>query len=182
MNSASGLHFPDQRNKRYRGGGSPHAKKVSPCIQTAPSLIQLSSAETLLARDGILGHHFGYSQSNYLRIFQKTRLFSGFKIPSKISTKQENSSLFVSSILQKWKMMVEKQTKTLVWKDSSLSLEMSSNNAVQEFWLWLYGLVLFLWPPSLLFLSISNQKRHSLRFFSYLKKKRMTTLQKMYIA
>jgi hypothetical protein len=48
----------------------------------------------------------------YWRIFKKTILFSGFKNPYKKSAKQENSSLFMKSILLNGKMKVENQTKT----------------------------------------------------------------------
>ncbi len=62
----------------------------------------------ILSRDGILGHKFNkrlesfapcYSQSLLLQILKKTILSSGFKNPNKTSAKQENSSLFMNSIL-----------------------------------------------------------------------------------
>jgi hypothetical protein len=46
--------------------------------------------------------------------------------------KQENSSLFMNSILNR-KMRVENRTKIWVWQDSSLCPETSTKNAVQEF-------------------------------------------------
>ncbi len=69
----------------------------------------------------------------YWRILQKTILYSGFINPYKKYTKQENSSLFMNSILQKRKVRVENQTKTRVWEDSSLCPQPSTKNAIQEF-------------------------------------------------
>ncbi len=51
--------------------------------------------------------------------------------------KQENSSLFINSTLKNDKMGVENQTKTQVWKDSSLCSETSTKNAAQELRLWM---------------------------------------------
>jgi hypothetical protein len=59
-------------------------------------------------RDGILGHqinkrleslHSAIRSAFYWRILKKTILFSDLKNPYKKSTKQENSSLFMNSIL-----------------------------------------------------------------------------------
>jgi hypothetical protein len=50
----------------------------------------------------------------YLRIFKKTILFSGFKIPRKKSAKQESSSFFMNSISYKGKLRVGNLTKTRV--------------------------------------------------------------------
>jgi hypothetical protein len=59
-------------------------------------------------RDGILGHKFNkrldsfaacYSQSLLLADLKKTMLFSGFNKSLQKSPKQENSSLFMNSIL-----------------------------------------------------------------------------------
>jgi hypothetical protein len=59
------------------------------------------------ARDGILGNQFNkrllllhaIRSPFYWRILKKTILFSGFKILTKKSATQENSSLFMNSIL-----------------------------------------------------------------------------------
>jgi hypothetical protein len=48
------------------------------------------------------------------RILKKTIIFSDFKNPYKKSVKQENSSLFMNSILYNGKMRVESNTKTQV--------------------------------------------------------------------
>jgi hypothetical protein len=54
-----------------------------------------------------------YAQSLklYLRILKKTILFSGFKNPYQKSAKQEDSSLFMNSILKNEEMRAENQTK-----------------------------------------------------------------------
>jgi hypothetical protein len=51
-----------------------------------------------LTKDSSLLLHAIYSPS-YWRVLKKTKLFSGFKNPYKKSTKHENSSLFMNSIL-----------------------------------------------------------------------------------
>jgi hypothetical protein len=56
-----------------------------------------------------------------------------FEKPYKKSAQQENSSLFMKSILQNGKMRVETQT---VWEDLSLCQEILTKNAIQEFHLW----------------------------------------------
>jgi hypothetical protein len=58
--------------------------------------------------------------------FKKTILLPGFQNPLKKSAKQENSSLFMNSILKNGNMRVENQTKTQVWEDSSLCPETST--------------------------------------------------------
>ncbi len=68
----------------------------------------------------------------YWRILKKPILFSDLIIIKK-SEKQENSSLFMNSILYDEKMEVENQTKTRVWEDTSLCSETLTKNAVQEF-------------------------------------------------
>ncbi len=67
---------------------------------------------------------------SWTSVWQKTRI-----LPKK-SAKQENSSLFMNSILLNRKMRVENQTKTRLWKDLSLCPEISNKNAVQEFRFW----------------------------------------------
>ncbi len=67
-----------------------------------------------------------------------------FKHPYQIF-QQENSSLFMNSILKNGKMRVENQTKTRDWEDSSLYPETSTKNAIKEFHLRSFLLFLILW-------------------------------------
>jgi hypothetical protein len=69
----------------------------------------------------------------YRRMLTKTILSFHFKNPYKKSANQENSSLFMKSLLKNWKMRVENQIKTRVREDSSLCPETSTKNAAQEF-------------------------------------------------
>ncbi len=84
----------------------------------------------MIVRDKILGHKFSkrlgsfaqwYSQSLLLIDFKENHnSYLGLKIRTKKYAKQENSSLVMNSIFSNGKIMVENQTKTQVWKDSSL--------------------------------------------------------------
>jgi hypothetical protein len=75
-----------------------------------------------LNRDGTIGHQFNnrleffapcYSQSFLPADFKENQLFSGLIIFKK-TAKQENSNLFMRSILLNGKMRVENQSKTRV--------------------------------------------------------------------
>jgi len=68
------------------------------------SRVIMNNLETLnyLARDGILGHQFNkrletFPSPIHWQILKKTKLY--FKNPLKKSAKQENSNLFINSIL-----------------------------------------------------------------------------------
>ncbi len=72
----------------------------------------------------------------YLQIFKKTILFSGFKNPYKKSAKQEDSSLFMNSILKNEEMRAENQTKIESEKTSVYAqkprLNILSKNSISE--------------------------------------------------
>ena len=102
-------------------------------------------------RDGIVGHQFNKILESfapcYLQIFivpstggfeRKPYSSMVLKIRTKFA-KQENSSLFMISILWNIKIWIENQAKTRVWEDSSLCPEISTKNAVQEFHLNISG-------------------------------------------
>jgi hypothetical protein len=76
-------------------GHSFHAEKqflkVYPCPEVEFLDISFTKNSTLLLND--------VQSRFYWRIFKKTILFSGFKNPNKKSAKQENSTLFMNSIL-----------------------------------------------------------------------------------
>ncbi len=67
------------------------------------------------------------------RIFRKNRTLLWFLKQNKKSLKQENSRLFMNSILWNKIKRVENQTKTQVWEDSGLCPETWTKTAVQEF-------------------------------------------------
>jgi hypothetical protein len=59
---------------------------------------EMEFLDTNFAKDSSLLLHASHSPF-YWRILKKTILFSGYKNPCKKSAKQENSSLFMKSIL-----------------------------------------------------------------------------------
>ncbi len=78
-----------------------------------------------LTKDSSLSLHTIHSPF-YWWVLKKTILYSGFKTTYEKAAKQENSILFMTSIL--WN-----QTKTQVWEDLSLCPETLTKNAIQEF-------------------------------------------------
>ncbi len=89
--------------------------------------------------DGLLGHKFDKRLESFTpcySVFTVSSTGEFYRKPSLRtikSAKQENSSLFMNSILLNRKTRVENQTKTRVREDSSLCPETSTKTAVQEF-------------------------------------------------
>ncbi len=86
-----------------------HGQKIG-FVSATPEMEFLDISST---KDSSLLLHAIHSPL-YWRILKKTILFSGFKNYTKKSAKQENSSLFMNSILQSGKMRLENQKKTRV--------------------------------------------------------------------
>ncbi len=72
----------------------------------------------------------------YWRILKKTILYSGFKNTYKKSAKQENSSLFMNSILKNGKMRVEN---SILIRPRVYAQKPRLKNVVKEFHLWKFS-------------------------------------------